>query len=71
MTGGQPAWHAYRCPVCGHRDEVELGELASVRIDCPHCETTLHVEVEHASSIDARAQVADPPAHTGEAPDDR
>ncbi|HKK92132.1 MAG TPA: hypothetical protein VJ925_01820 [Longimicrobiales bacterium] len=59
MTGGQSDWHAFRCPVCGHRDEVELPELSGVTIDCPHCDTTLNVEAGTAEQIDATARVAD------------
>ena len=59
MSAGQSAWHAFRCPVCGHRDEVELPELSGVTIDCPHCDTTLNVEAGTAEQIDATARVAD------------
>ena len=50
MTGGQSDWHSFRCPVCGHRDEVELPELSGV---------TLNVEAGTAEQIDATARVAD------------
>jgi len=62
--GGRSDWHVFRCPVCGHRDEVELAELSGARIECPHCETTLNVEVGPATSLDASARVADPPQRT-------
>lgn len=68
--GGGPAWHVFRCPVCGHRDEVKLAELSGARIDCPHCDTTLNVEVGPASRIDASARVADPPTRPRRARDE-
>lgn len=67
--GGRPDWHVFRCPVCGHRDEVKLAELSGARIDCPHCETALNVEVGPASSIDASARVAERGAHRPADPD--
>jgi transcription elongation factor Elf1 len=38
-------WHTYRCPVCGHADEVDLAEGVPGSIDCSHCGTPLEVEV--------------------------
>lgn len=67
---GRADWHVFRCPVCGHRDEVKLAELSGARIDCPHCETTLNVEVGPASRIDASARIADLPSRARRAQDD-
>lgn len=48
-------WHSYRCPVCGHRDEVHT-EPGMVRsISCSHCDTGLKVEA--GSSEDAGVTV--------------
>ena len=38
-------WHTYRCPVCGHTDEVDLAEGVAGSIDCSHCGTPLEVVV--------------------------
>lgn len=59
MSPGQSDRHSYRCPVCGHRDDVELPELSGALVDCSHCDTTLQVEAGPAESIDASARVAD------------
>jgi len=69
--GGHSDWHVFRCPVCGHRDEVELPASTGARIECPHCDTTLNVEVGPASSLDASARVADPPRRTRRVRDDQ
>ena len=38
-----PQWHSYRCPVCGHTDEVDMtGSTGSV--ECSHCGTELDLE---------------------------
>ena len=70
-AGGSADWHVFRCPVCGRRDEVRLAERSGARIECPHCATTLHIEVGPASSIDASARVADPPRRARRVRDDQ
>ena len=39
-----PEWRSYRCPVCGHADQVAMSGEKSLRIRCSHCETPLAVE---------------------------
>lgn len=49
----------YRCPVCGHRDAVELhmdGEAAV--IECSYCETLLEVTAKGPDSVNLSVQVA-------------
>lgn len=41
---GEAEWRSYRCPVCGHADEVAVPEGEVVRIRCSHCEASLKVE---------------------------
>ncbi len=52
----------YRCPVCGHRDAVELEvsrEPAVIR--CSYCETPLEVAPRGADSVRFAVQVAGEP----------
>ncbi len=57
-------WRSYRCPVCGHADEVTLSGEERLRILCSHCDTALTVE-HRGSGERLSVQVA------GEEPDDR
>lgn len=43
--GGSAAWHSYRCPVCGHTDEVEFSGGPSSTVACSHCATALELLV--------------------------
>lgn len=55
-------WRSYRCPVCGHADEVALSGEGSLRIRCSHCDTALAVE-DRGSGERLSVQVAgDEPA---------
>lgn len=49
-------WRSYRCPVCGHTDEVVIAPGASPRIQCSHCDALLEValEKEGAESVSVR-----------------
>ncbi len=51
-------WHTYRCPVCGHTDEVDLVEGVPESVDCSHCGTTLEVEVLDRDAAAAGVRVA-------------
>jgi hypothetical protein len=51
-------WHCYRCPVCGHMDEVELGREPSRAVACSHCTTVLDVAARSAQEAAAVATVA-------------
>jgi uncharacterized Zn finger protein len=42
---GDPGWHSYRCPVCGHADEVELAGEVGRTVPCSHCATSLELRV--------------------------
>lgn len=68
------AWRSYRCPVCGHTDEVEIAKGESARIPCSHCDTLLDVRLtrERAESVKVQvaedgARVAAPSPSSGEA----
>ncbi len=62
VPGGRSGtFHSYRCPLCGHTDDVDLGEDAPVRIRCSHCGTLLEVQagggaVERVSVVVAREE---------------
>lgn len=48
MSGEPPAPEPpreYRCPVCGHVDDVELEGRGEIEIRCTHCETALLVHL--------------------------
>ena len=49
-----PEWHTYRCPVCGHTDEVDLVTGPVRAVTCSHCGTSLEVT---ARATDAAAAV--------------
>lgn len=48
------AWHSYRCPVCGHTDEVVLDAGLEGTVPCSHCATPLELLV-HAPDREAVA----------------
>lgn len=52
-------WRSYRCPVCGHADEVAVSEGDVLRLRCSHCDAALEVEEERPSSGTVSVQVAD------------
>lgn len=57
------AWRSYRCPVCGHADEVAVEEGRALRIRCDHCDASLEVEGGKAGSGKVSVHVAsDDPA---------
>jgi uncharacterized Zn finger protein len=62
MSGETPepgmGWHTYRCPVCGHTDEVDLAEGAPRSIECSHCGTALEVVVHHREDAAAAVTVS-------------
>ena len=41
--GVASTWHSYRCPVCGHTDEVHLEGEPSGTVPCSHCATHLEL----------------------------
>lgn len=62
---GESEWRSYRCPVCGHADEVAVPEGDVVRIRCSHCEASLEIEGGKAGSGKVSVHVA-PESHSGE-----
>ena len=42
--------HSYRCPVCGHADEILLRPGEALSVPCTHCETLLELSLEMKSS---------------------
>ena len=57
---GGRGWHTYRCPVCGHTDEVELAEGVTRSIPCSHCDTPLNVVVLDPDTAAVEVTVAEP-----------
>ncbi|GMV04293.1 MAG: hypothetical protein AMXMBFR53_05740 [Gemmatimonadota bacterium] len=53
-----PGWHSYRCPVCGHTDEVELAGEAGGTIPCSHCGTSLDLVVRSPDEASLAVKVA-------------
>lgn len=51
-------WRSYRCPVCGHSDEVAVPEGESLLIRCSHCDTALEVQRDPGASERVSVQVA-------------
>jgi transcription elongation factor Elf1 len=56
--GGVPEWHSFRCPVCGHADEVDLGAGPSGTVSCSHCGTALEIEAWARDEATATVKVA-------------
>lgn len=60
-ASGSPApsgWHSYRCPVCGHADEVELADAVAETVACSHCGTSLDVSVRAPDQAPVAVKVA-------------
>ena len=50
----------YRCPVCGHRDAIELRAEENSRVlDCSYCDTALEVSARGPDSVRFAVQVAE------------
>jgi DNA-directed RNA polymerase subunit RPC12/RpoP len=56
---GEQVYGTYRCPVCGHREEVEMGaDEPARRIDCSYCNTALTVSPRGHDSVRFAVRVA-------------
>ncbi|NJD19240.1 MAG: hypothetical protein FIA95_08180 [Gemmatimonadetes bacterium] len=53
-----PEWHSYRCPVCGHTDEVALEDGPSSTVPCSHCTTPLEIVVRSPDQASVAVKVA-------------
>lgn len=63
-TQGEQLYGTYRCPVCGHRDAVELDpEQAACVLECTYCSTPLEVTARGPDSVRFSVQVAEEPMH--------
>ncbi|MGH7466346.1 MAG: hypothetical protein ACRENP_00010 [Longimicrobiales bacterium] len=59
---GEQLYGTYRCPVCGHREDVEMGAAENARmIDCSYCKTSLTVSPRGHDSVRFSVQVAEAP----------
>lgn len=52
------SWHSYRCPVCGHTDEVELEVGPAWAVPCSHCGTPLELAVRSSDQAAVAVKVA-------------
>jgi len=52
-------WRSYRCPVCGHTDEVGISEGESARIPCSHCGALLEVTLNKQRAESVSVQLAE------------
>ncbi|HSW29991.1 MAG TPA: hypothetical protein VLH75_10960 [Longimicrobiales bacterium] len=55
---GASAWHSYRCPVCGHTDEVDPAEVPGGTLPCSHCSTPLELLVRSPDQAAVAVKVA-------------
>jgi len=51
-------WHSYRCPVCGHTDEVPLEGEPTGTVPCSHCATHLELLVRSPEQAAVTVKVA-------------
>lgn len=58
-SGEGGGWRSYRCPVCGHTDEVEIATGQAARISCSHCDTLLDVRLTRERAESVKVQVAE------------
>jgi len=56
--GGASAWHSYRCPVCGHTDEVGQEDGPEGTLVCSRCATPLEVVVRAPDRAAVTVRVA-------------
>ena len=63
MSAKQDALHGtYRCPVCGHRDGVDVVAGApAARVACSYCGSLLDVSARDRDAVNVNAQVAEVP----------
>lgn len=60
-NGAEPArggWHSYRCPVCGHTDEVSWSQEPSRTLACSHCDTPLELVLTAPDQASVAVKVA-------------
>jgi len=57
VGGVRPQWHTYRCPVCGHTDEVDMTGSTG-HVVCTHCATHLDLESRAPDAAAAAVKVA-------------
>ena len=59
----QPLNGTYRCPVCGHRDDVTLDSDGNAQVlECTYCDTALEVSARGPDSVRFSVQVAEEPS---------
>jgi transcription elongation factor Elf1 len=63
MTTTDEALHGtYRCPVCGHRDSIEVVPGAPARrTNCSYCGVLLDVSARSAGAVNLDVKVAEEP----------
>ena len=59
LRGAVPGgWHTYRCPVCGHTDELEFAAGPAGTVPCSHCGTALEVALRAPDQASVTVKVA-------------
>jgi transcription elongation factor Elf1 len=59
MISDQALHGTFRCPVCGHRDSVEVAAGGHARtVTCSYCETVLEVSTRSPAAVHFAAQIA-------------
>jgi transcription elongation factor Elf1 len=53
----------YRCPVCGHRDTVEVAAETAARVTCSYCTSVLEVRARGTDNVSLTARLAGTPVH--------
>ena len=63
MTTTDGALHGtYRCPVCGHRDSIEvIPDAPAKRTKCSYCGAALDVTARSAETVNLDVKVAEEP----------
>jgi DNA-directed RNA polymerase subunit RPC12/RpoP len=57
---GEQVYGTYRCPVCGHREEIEMAADEPARsIECSYCSTELTVSPRGHDSVRFSVQVSE------------
>lgn len=60
MEQDEARFGTYRCPVCGHRDDIELvADRPRHTVQCSYCGTQLELTIRGWDSVRLSVQVAE------------
>jgi len=64
-TTDRALYGTYRCPVCGHRDSVEVTPRAPARrISCSYCGVLLDVAAKSEDAVNLDVQLGEEPVRS-------